>query len=101
MSRRYNNNSYVFFYLCGEYITKQPSFMSLKELAQFTSMKLGDEVKSQAPHNVCKYQTETLNFWSQNKVNAMKFGVSPGITMTTGYFCMMNKSGQNWHKKNS
>ena len=72
----------------------------------YFGMKLGDQDKQWAPHKVCKNCTDTLRLWTQVKVKAMRFGVpmvwrSPKNHHDDCYFCMVNMSGWNCHKKNS
>ena len=72
----------------------------------YFGMKLGDQDKQWAPHKVCKNCTDTLRLWTQGKVKAMRFGVlmvwrSPENHHDDSYFCMVNMSGWNRHKKNS
>ena len=71
----------------------------------YFGMKLGDQDKQWAPHKVCKNCTDTLHLWTKGKVKAMRFGVpmvwrSPKNHHDDCYFCMVNMSGWNRHKKN-
>ena len=70
----------------------------------YFGMKLGDQDKPWAPHKVCKHCTETLRFWTQGKVNLMRFGVpmvwrEPKNHHDDCYFCIVNMSGWNQRKK--
>ena len=72
----------------------------------YFGMKLGDQDKEWAPHKVCRNCTDILCLWTQGKVKAMQFGVpmvwrSPKNHHDNCYFCMVNISGWNLHKKNS
>ena len=72
----------------------------------YFGMKLGDQDKYWAPHEVCKHCTETLRFWTQGKVSSMlRFGVpmvwrEPKNDHDDCYFCMVNMSGSNQQKNN-
>ena len=70
----------------------------------YFGMKLGDQDKPWAPHKVCKHCTERLRFWTQGKVNSMRFGVpvvwrEPKNHHDDCYFCIVNMSGWNQRKK--
>ena len=67
-------------------------------------MKLRDQDKSWAPHQVCKPCTEMLLFWAQVKVSSMRFGVpmiwhEPKNHHDDFYFCMVDMSEWNQQKK--
>ena len=57
----------------------------------YFGMKLGDQDKQWARHKVCKNCTDTLRFWTQGKVKALRFGLPwfgevPRTTMTIAIF---------------
>ena len=70
----------------------------------YFGIKLGDQNKFWASHKVCRHCTETLRFWTQDKVTSMRFGVSmvwraPEYHHDDCYFCMVDMSGWNQRKK--
>ena len=72
----------------------------------YFGMNLGDQDKQWAPPKVCKNCTVTLCLWTQGKAKAKRFGVpmvwrSPKNHHDDCYFCMVNMSEWNCHKKNS
>ena len=72
----------------------------------YLDIKLRDQDKRWAPHEVCKNCSEALRLWSQGKVKAMRFGV-PMVWRELKnyhndcYFYMVNMSRWNRHKKGS
>ena len=72
----------------------------------YFGMKLGDQDKSWTPHKECEHCIETLRFWTQGKVNSMRFGFGSlwyGVNLQTYhddcYFCILNMSEWNQRKK--
>ena len=103
-----HNDQDVFCYICGEYMKKEHRFnvrgFTKSAYKAYFGIKLGDEDKSRAPHKVCKNCTETLRFWTQGKVKAMRFGVpmvwrEPMNHHDDCYFCMVDMTGWNSYKK--
>jgi hypothetical protein len=66
----------------------------------YFGVKLGDQDKSWAPHNVCYVCAEDLRKWSKEKKKAFRFGV-PMICREAKnhsdgcYFCCCNVKGYN------
>ena len=77
--RQCQNNSDVFCYICCQYMMAKYRFnvrdFTKRAYEAYFGMKLGDQDKFWALHNVCKHCTETLRFWTQGKVSSMQFGV--------------------------
>ena len=99
-----------FCYICGEYMKKEHRFnvreFTKKAYQAYFGIKLGDQNKRWAPHKVCKNCSETLRLWTQGKVKAMRFGVpmvwrEPKNHHDDCFFCMVNMSRWNRHKKGS
>lgn len=108
--RRCHNDPDVFCYICGEYMLKNHRFnvrdFTKRAYLAYFGIKLGDQDKPWAPHKVCKHCTETLRSWTQGKATCMKFGVpmvwrEPKNHHDDCYFCIVNMSGWNKHKKKS
>ena len=106
--RQYRNNPDVFCYICGEYMMAKCRFnvrdFTKRAYEAYFGIRLGDQDKSWAPHKVCKHCTEMLRFWTQGKVNSMRFGVpvvwrEPKNHHDDCYFCIVNMSQWNQRKK--
>ena len=102
------NNPDAFCYICGDYMRAKCRFnvrdFTKRAYEAYFGMKLRDQDKPWAPHKVCKHCTETLRFWTQGKVNSMRFGVhmvwhEPKNHHDDCYFCIVNMSGWNQRKK--
>ena len=101
--RQCRNNPDVLWFICNEYMMAKYQF----NVEDFTKrayevdfgMKLGNQDKPWAHHKVCKHCTETLHFWTQGKVNLIRFGVSmvwrEPKNHYDDYFCMVDMSGWN------
>lgn len=105
-----HNDPNVFCYMCGDHMVKEHRFnvreLTRKAYQAYFGGKLGDQDKSWAPHKVWKNCTDTLRLWTQGKVKSMKFGVTmvwqePRNHHDDCYFCMVNTSEWNRHKKKS
>jgi len=106
--RRCNNNPNVFCYICGEYMNDKQrihitAFVKQAYHAYF-GVKLGDQDKSWAPHNVCKTCVESLRQWEKGQRKCLKFGIpmiwrQPKNHHDDCYFCVVNMKGFNRHKK--
>ena len=103
------NDPDIFCYIFGEYMKKENRFnvrdFTKRAYEAYFGMKLGDQDKQWAPSKVCKNCTDTLRLWPQSKVKAMRFGVpmvwrNPKNHHDDCYFCMVDMSGWNRHKKN-
>ena len=98
------NHPDVFCYICGEYMLKEnrkkvSDFLKRVYLAYF-GVRLGDQDKTWAPHQVCKTCTEHLRQWTTGKRKSMKFGVpmiwrEPQNHFNDCYFCILNITGIN------
>ena len=102
--RQCRNNPDAFCYICGDYMMAKCRFnvrdFTKRAYEAYFGMKLGDQDKPWAPHKVCKHCTETLRFWTQGKVNSMRFGVpmvwhEPKNHHDDCYCCIVNMSGWN------
>ena len=98
------NNPDSFCYICGEYTFKENrktlcDFIKKAYLGYF-GVKLGDQDKNWAPHQVCKTCTEHLRQWTTGKRKNLKFGNplvcrEPKNHVDDCYFCMVNITGIN------
>ena len=104
------NHPDVFCYICGECVLEKYCFnvrdFTKKAYKAYFGIKLGDQVKSCAPHKVCKQCTKTLlRLWTKGEVSSMRFGVpivwrEPTNHHDDCYFCMVDMTGWNQRKKN-
>lgn len=94
----------MFCYICGEYTLKEnrktvSDFVKKAYLVYF-GVRLGDQDKTWAPHQVCKMCTEHLRQWTTGKRKSLKFGVpmvwrEPKNHFDDCYFCLVNITGIN------
>jgi hypothetical protein len=100
--------SKLFFYICGEFVIKiqQRNITGFirKVYYAYFGVKLGDQDKSWAPHEVCYGCVEDLRKWSRGKKNAFRFGVprilrEPKNHSDDCYFCCCDGKGYNSKNK--
>lgn len=98
------NHPDVFCYICGEYTLKENrkniSDFVKKAYVGYFGVRLGDQDKTWAPHQVCKTCTEHLRQWTNGKRRSLKFGVpmvwrEPKNHVDDCYFCLVNITGIN------
>ena len=107
MSRRCINDKDSFCYTCGEFFFKESrktiDEFYMKAYYTYFKSKLGDQVKTWAPHMICMSCKEILRLWTTVDRTALKFGIptiwrEPANHFDDCYFCMTNLIGYN--KKN-
>ena len=97
-----------FCFICREYTLKKrqrkiSAFIKKVYFAYF-GLKLGDQDKPWAPHNVCKTCEEDLRLWMKSKKQAFRFGIpmmwrEQRDHSSDCYFCFCNVKGYNLKKK--
>ena len=105
--RKCINNPDSFCYICGSFTipSQRANISAFVKQAYFAyfKVKIGDQDKSWAPHNVCKQCVECLRMWTKGTRDKMPFGI-PMIWREARdhsddcYFCTVKTSGYN--KKN-
>ncbi|GBN18850.1 hypothetical protein AVEN_188287-1 [Araneus ventricosus] len=103
-TRGCSNDPNKFCYICGELTIKKQQrnvtdFVKKLYFAYF-GVKLGDQDKSWAPHNVCCICAEELKQWLSGKQKSLCFGIpmiwrKPSNHSDDCYFCSINVHGFN------
>ena len=106
--RRCKKGPNVFYYICGEYLIKDQRLnirdFRKQEYQAYFGMKLRNQDKNSAPHQMCKSCTESLRNYTLGKLKIMRFGIpmvwrEPIGHVNDYYFCSGDMTGFNRHKK--
>ena len=102
--RKCLNSPDPFCYICGSFAAPSQrkdisDFVKSAYLAYF-KVRLGDQDKSWAPHQVWKTCLEHLRQWTKGTRDRLKFGIpmiwrEPKDHVTDGYFCIVKIAGFN------
>ena len=106
-SRSCKNHPDSFSYICGEFkITDERNHVTeffQKAHHAYLGIQLGDQVKLEVPHVVCKTCVKQLRQWTKSSRKTLKFGIpliwrEPKNHTDDCYFCAINLTGVNKKK---